>query len=36
MLGFILYVEGFEIQNFKSLVGIYTRVWINRMFLFLF
>ena len=36
MLGFILYVEGFEIQIFKSLVGIYTRVWINRMFLFLF
>ena len=26
MLGFILYVEGFEIQIFKSLVGIYSYI----------
>jgi len=33
-LGFILYVQGFEIQILKSLAGIYTWIWINRMFSF--
>lgn len=33
-LGIILYVERFEIQILKSLAGIYTWIWINRMFSF--